>query len=430
MKTSSTNPEPQQRADTRRNYRAFLWHAVFLSITVTFTEINSVIPAMILRVGGGELHIGIAGAIMIGVPLLAQLNFSGFLHGRARKKPFLLAGINMRVLSLLLIALTLLVVSRIEAGFLLAIIYAELLLFTVSGAFAGLSYVDLVGKSFSAEMRKRFFTRKQLISSVGILVSALIARMLLRSLEFPFNYLTLFAAAGAMLFIASGGFWLIRERPVEQTERRRGYLATLKLIPGLLRKDPNLRAYLGYRNAVGFHVALIPFYVAFAKQRYYLDESLIGNLLLMQITGMILSSLLWPKLVRRGGFKLILRSWAVLSAVLPVAALLFGSLLPLPAYITLFLFTGTAISARKVTQDAVVVELSTEENRVLYTAVIGTLNLSVVILPVILGGLIGALGYYLVFSVVGVVSAFGLIFLRRLSCPVDRLEAEPVYPEA
>ena len=148
----------------------------FLSITITFTEVNTVIPAMILQTGGSELHVGLVSAIMIGVPLIAQLNFSGFLHGKRRKKPFLLLGIYMRVLSLAAIALTMLHVERFTVLQALLIIYAELLLFTMSGAFAGVSYVDLIGKSFSTELRRRFFTRKQLISSSGILVSALLAR--------------------------------------------------------------------------------------------------------------------------------------------------------------------------------------------------------------------------------------------------------------
>ena len=37
---------------------------------------------------------------MIGLPLVAQLLFAGFLHTRPRKKPYLLLGINLRVLAL------------------------------------------------------------------------------------------------------------------------------------------------------------------------------------------------------------------------------------------------------------------------------------------------------------------------------------------
>jgi MFS family permease len=139
----------------------------------------------------------------------------------------------------------------------------------------------------------------------------------------------------------------------------------------------------------------------------------------MQMGGMVLASLLWPHLVRRGGFKLIMRLWAVLSGLLPLAALAAGTWMPLQVYVGLFILSGAAVSAQILTQDAVIVELSTEHNRVLYTAVIGTLNLAVILLPILLGGLIRAAGYYPVFILVAAVSAGSLLFLRRLSCPVD-----------
>ncbi len=426
----------QKSTDASRNYFAFLWHAIFLSITVTFTEVNSVIPAMILEVGGEEFHIGIVTAIMIGVPLIAQLNFAGFLHGKQRKKPFLLTGINLRVLSLTLIGFTLTAAPHIGTTEALLLIYAELLLFTTSGAFAGISYVDLVGKSFTRPLRQRFFTRKQMISSIGILLSALIARHVLHTFGYPENYSILFLSAAAVLLLATIGFWLIREKAsgtphaetglevAESQPIRSSYLSTLKKIPAVLRADSNLRSYLWFVNGIGFHVALIPFYVALAKQRYFLDPALAGNLLFVQIVGMITASFIWPRLVQQGGFKRVLKLWSGISFLLPLAALLISRFLPLPVYIGLFLITGTAISARKVSQDAVIVELSTEENRVLYTAIIGTLNLSIAIFPIVIGTLIGLIGYSPVFIAVGGLALASRLALGRLICPVDR----PAHP--
>jgi len=403
----------------RRNYRAFLWHAVFLSITVTFTEVNTVIPAMILQIGGGEFHVGIVTAIMIGVPLAAQLNFAGFLHGRRRKKPFLLLGINLRVASLAAIGLTVVAVGALSVTQALLIVYTELLLFTLSGAFAGIAYVDLVGKSFDRPLRARFFTRKQMISSVGILVSALIARQVLSMTDYPRNYFILFLAAAAVLLVATGGFWMIREQEGQRQERS-SYLRTLKSLPKVIKADPNLRSYLVFVNSIGFHVALTPFYVVLAKERYYLDPALAGNLLFIQIVGMVGASLLWPALVKTRGFKGVLRLWSYLSFALPLLALLVSRVLPLGFYLGLFVFTGAGISARKVSQDAVVVELSTEENRVLYTGIIGTLNLSIAVFPIVIGGLIATLGYVPVFVGVSALALLARLSLRRLVCPVDR----------
>ena len=165
--------------------------------------------------------------------------------------------------------------------------------------------------------------------------------------------------------------------------------------------------------------------MALAKQRFFLDPALAGNLLFVQIVGMISASLIWPILVKRGGFKRILRLWSGLSFLLPFTALLVSRYLPLPAYIGLFLLTGTAISARTVSQDAVIVELSTEENRVLYTAIIGTLNLSIALFPIVIGSLIGLLGYTPVFIAVALLGGAARFALRRLVCPVDR-PAQPM----
>lgn len=408
---------------TRRNYIGFLWHAVFLSITLTFTDVNSVIPAMILRVGGRELHIGIASAIMIGIPLITKLLFTGFLQGQSRKKPYLLTGIYLRVVSLGLTAVILANLYRIDNRAVMALIYMELLMFTVSGAFAGISYIDLIGKSFEAPLRKQFFGRKQIISSAGILISAVSARQLLRLVSFPYNYMVLFAAASVILLLATAGFWMIREEPAS-ANRREGYTKTLRRIPSALRNDHTLRKYLWYLNTVGFHTALIPFYVAYAEQSYHLDENLTGNLLLFHIGGSVLASLIWPRVLRRGGFKGILKVWSLVAAILPFAAIIVGKYLPMPVYLILFLGTGLSFSAQMITQDSIIVEISTDRNRIFYSGIVGTLSLTIVVFPIALGGLLRIFGYLPVFFGVGIVTAIGRIVVGRMICPADMPEGE------
>jgi len=405
----------------KRNYRSFIWHAVFLSITVTFTEVNTVIPSLILQIGGSEIHVGLVTAIMIGVPLISQLLFAGYLHGKEKKRPALLIGINLRVLSLALIALTLSYYQRFTFSQLLIILYSELLLFTLGGAFAGIAYIDLTGKSFSDEVRRNFFTRKQLISSIGILVSVVTARWILQTLAYPANYQLLFGAAALFLLTAAFGFWRVKEKTTPAPEYR-GYLHTLSMIPTVLKNDRNLRLYLLYANCMGTHVALTPFYVAFARSRYYLDAAVAGNILFIQIMGMIAASFIWPKTVKKGGFKKILYVFSLLSAVIPPAALLAGFFAPMPVYLLLFFFLGFSVSAQKVSQNAVIVELSNEKNRVLYSGIAGTLNLTIVLFPILLGTLISRLGYVPVFLAISLIAVGGRMLLKRIVCPIDRAE--------
>jgi len=404
----------------KRNFNAFLWHALLLSVTVTFTEINTILPSMIIQVGGNEMHIGFLTAIMIGLPLAAQLFFAGFLHTRKSKKPYLLAGINLRVLALTAIAFILLNLSSLTPLVALMLIYAGLILFTLSGAFAGVPYIDLLGKSFSGDLRKKFFLKRQLISSGGILVSALTARYILSSFSMPRNYFILFISAAFILFIASGGFWFIKEEPQKQTLSALGFTETIKKIPSLIKKDSNLKNYIIIRNLIGLTTAALPFYVSLAKSSYYLDKTLTGNLLLLQIAGMVIGNLLWSRVVKNRGFKGILYIWALSAALLPFMAVFIVKYLSLSFFLPLFILMGMIIGAQKVAADAVLIEISNENNRALYSGITGTLNLSLALFPIIIGSLLSFTGYTPVLITVGLMALLCLYFIKRLICPADR----------
>ena len=83
-----------------KRYGNFLWHGSFLALTMAFVEINTVIPSLILKAGGGSFSVGLVSAILTGIPLIAQLLFAGFLISKPRKKPYLIFAIYLRIISL------------------------------------------------------------------------------------------------------------------------------------------------------------------------------------------------------------------------------------------------------------------------------------------------------------------------------------------
>lgn len=108
-------------------------------LSLTFTEFNTPLPSLILDSGGAEIHIGMLTAIIIGVPLLARLGFAGYLHGRPRKKPFLMMGIHVRVAALAGAAVTITASQQAGTAVVIGLLYLRMLLFSMSGAFAGIS---------------------------------------------------------------------------------------------------------------------------------------------------------------------------------------------------------------------------------------------------------------------------------------------------
>ncbi len=202
-------------ATYKLNFFAFIWHALFLAFAATFIDVNTVLSSFVLNIGGSSVHVGMLTAIYIGLPLITQLLFAGFLSGRSRKKPFLLVGIYLRVIALTGMGYTLSISSSSDAGRILFMIFLWIGIFAVSGAFAGISYTDLLGKIFVGARRKNLLIFKQFISATGMLVSAIVVRHLVIAFPYPENYTVIFLSASALLFMAAIGFLMIKEDPIE-----------------------------------------------------------------------------------------------------------------------------------------------------------------------------------------------------------------------
>ncbi|MDC7249716.1 MAG: MFS transporter [Sphaerochaetaceae bacterium] len=400
-----------------KNYIGFLWHAIFLSLTTTFTEVNTVIPALILSLGGSSFHVGVVSAIVIGLPVVTKLFFSSFLSSKNKKKPYLLLGINLRVLALISIAVTLIYYKSFSFIVILLLLYFELLVFSVGGAFASLPYVYLLG-SLSKDLRINFFTRRQMISSVGMLLSVIIARYILSTWQYPTQYVILFSISATSLFIASMGFWQVKESSANVSERV--YLKDiLKNLPSLLKHDKNFALFLIYSNIMGAALALTPFYIGYAKNNFTLDGKLLSSLLLIQISGMFVASFLYPKIINKKGFKGVLKFRIYIHFFLPLIAVYIANKGSLIAYLFVFFFIGVIISARAVSEDAALIELSNKSNRVIYSALSGTLNIAIIVVPLILGSLISVFSYEIIFIISSLFTLLAFPILSKITCPID-----------
>ena len=395
---------------------AFYWHAFFLAVTTSFTEVNTVMPALILEAGGTEVAVGVLTAIMLGLPLITQLVFAGFLHTRERKKPFLLLAINLRVLALAAAAVGIALYGT--GTMIIPIVFAAMTVFALSGAFAGVSYTDLVGNLVRTANRRAFFVRRQVITTLGLLASAIATRFLLGAAAFPDGYVLLFAMAAAFLFVATGGFWALREPPLPEDAVRPtgGVMAAIRQAPSMFRTDPNLRSLIVVANLVALGFTSIPLVTALAHRSYELDSATVGTFVLIQIGGMLAANVVWNRLVRRGGFRLVLQVELVLIAALFPLALLVAAVAPLWTYALLYLVTGAVITAQKIAIEGALVQISPDGKRALYAGVFGAANLGAAFMPLLTGVLVGVLGFPAVFLGAAAVALLALRPVRTLAC--------------
>ncbi len=402
----------------KRNFYALVWHGFWLALAQTFAERNTILPALILSVGGTQTTLGILTSVVIGVPFLAQLIFAGYLNKKKYKKKYLLLGILLRVSAFAGLSFTVFFYDKVSANFVLAIIFILMLIFSVSGAFAGVSYTDIVGKSMDTPTRKKFLVTRQFLSGVGLLISALTARQLLKMFDYPQNYQVLFGIAAILLFIASFGFMAIKEKPSEIKENQSTIWEVLKSVPDILRKDNNFRTFIIIVNLTGFALTIIPFYIALGKSVFQIAEKQIGNLLLVQIVGMILSNLFWSKYVHTKGYKNVLKVFIMFQFSLPLVFLLVAYNLPFIYYNALFFLVGLSISAQKISIEGILYEITTETNRALYSGVYGALSITISLFPLFSGILMTSIGFTPIFIAVSLIASVAFLYLRKLQLEV------------
>jgi MFS family permease len=404
-----TLSDPQWRS----NFRSFIWHATFLALTTSFMDVDTIIPSMMIKAGGTSLHLGLLTAIMTGGASLSQLVFGGFLSGKQRKKIYLLLAIHLRVISLLFLSMLFFYSPNLSGDAIIASIFLLISLFSFSGAFANVSYMDILGKSVLPAARKRFFSIKQVVNSVGIMASTLVVRELLKIYDYPSNYGVLFLIAGLMLWVATGGFWKISEALIPQ-QKKLGLMGYLSRIPGEIRSNSNLRNYLLIINTMGLGLGVLPFAILLAKTRYGLGYGMIGNFLLFRTIGMLAAGLILYRLSSKIHYPTLLKFCLVVGAMVPVLCLVITDNQTL--YQLVFALAGVYVACFKMATNGVLLEISTNENRALYTGISGAGSILTAVFPLLAGALIPLVGFSVVFLAVAMLMFSSFIFVLKLKC--------------
>ncbi len=399
---------------SRHNFWSYLWHAGFFALAVNFMDTDTVIPAVLIHAGGGPLAVGILTAIMLGLSRLFQLLFAGLFEPYPYKKKFMITGILLRIFSLALVAFSLFYSGRMAPGVLIGVIFFAMTLFSVSGSLANVPYIDILGKSIAREERKRFFSVKQIVNSVGILISALAVRQVLRSFDYPVNYSVSFWFASGLLLVASAGFFAIREVPSFQPPQRKGVKDFLRRIGPELKRYPNLVSYLFILNTVGIAITFVPFMIMLAKATSGISAGFVGNLILLKVSGMVLPGLVLYFYHRKYSYKRVLKISVVLGGLLPPLSLF---LVHYPGiYQYLFVVSGIFLTLYKVAINGILIEISTDENRTFFAGISGAGNILASLLPIFSGMFILWFGYTVVFIALALLILSGYYFASRLEC--------------
>jgi len=395
-----------------RNFYSFLWHAGFLAFAKNFMDVDTVIPAMVVEAGGGAIHIGILTAIMLGGSHFTQLFFAPYLSNKSFKKNYLLTAINTRILTLIALGLLLFLLKGEHTGYVLYLVFLFITLFSLAGAFANISYADILGKSVNPDKRKTFFSANQVISGVIVLGAAFLVKKVLVWKTFPDNYAMMFFIGGALLLTASAGFWSIRET-VPSTLKVSSLKNFLGILKSEIKRNKKLGYFLGFINTQGIAISFLPFVVLYAKEFFNAQSSETGSFLLFKVTGIVIVSLFVLAGAKRLKYNILLYTNVILSASLGLMALMINDIGGLKF---IFLIGGIVYSLYTITMNGMLLEISGNENRALYAGFAGAGNILPAVFPLIGGTLIKLFGFHTFFVLFMCILTIAALFIYKIDC--------------
>ena len=397
---------------SKNNFRSLLWHAGFLALAQNFIDIDTVIPAMMVESGGSAVHIGILTAIMLGGSSFTQLIFAPFISNFSYKRKFLLLGINSRMLALFSMGLMLFFLSYIPDNYRILMIFILISMFSLGGAFANISYTDILGKSILESSRKPFFSLRQIITGVILLSSVFLARKVLVADPYPLNYAHMFFLGFMALSIASLGFWNLKET-VPSRLIVRGPAHFFGLIRSELKKNNKLGYFLGFINTMGISIGLLPFVMLYAKDIFGTASSDTGNFLLFKVLGSVFTGLLLYIFARQFRYRYLLYLNAIIAMLMPLIIMLVPGQ---PPFGLVFFIGGIIFASYTITMNGVLLEVSGTSNRALYTGIAGAGNILPALFPLLGGWLIASYGYNMFFILFMISIAVSVFFIYRLKC--------------
>ena len=203
------------------------------------------------------------------------------------------------------------------------------------------------------------------------------------------NYATLFLIAAVLLGIASLGFWKIKEIPASNN-RIDGLKKFIDVITHEIRTNKKLRNYLFLINTQGICLALMPFLILYARKMFAAGSQDIGNFLILKVIGGILTGSVLFYFSKRIKYHYMMYIASVLGIIIPLVILILpGSVL----FPYIFLLGGMLFTIYTISMNGILLEVTTNENRALYTGLSGAGGILPVIFPFLGGWIITAFGF-------------------------------------
>jgi MFS family permease len=410
--TASKNEFDQYVA---QNYRWNFWVNVmdlsFYMLAMNLVSQATVMPLLVSKLTDSKLAIGLIPAIASLGFLLPQLFTANFTERLRYKKPFVLlvSGPGERG-AFLYIGLTILLFGVTRPSLALFLFFVFIALWAVSAGIAMPAWSDLIAKVIPVQRRGVWSGTANGLGALMGVVGAWGAGLILAGYAFSRNFAFAFFLAFGAQVISWIGLALNREPAGLVIKPHISEKEYFRLLPALLRSNPNYVHYLISRSVANLGGMAGGFLMVYGSERYGFGGAQVGMLTAIVAGSQAVMNPLWGLVADKMGNKLVLVT-ATLSMLLTTAsALLIPS--PIAIYVA-FVFFGSAMAAEQVSGPNIVLEFGSEADRPTYIGLTNTLLAPARTAAPLIGGVLATMaGYRGMFGVAIILGLIGVAMLQ------------------
>jgi hypothetical protein len=281
--------------------------------------------------------------------------------------------------------------------------------FCFGAGFAGIAFMEVVGKTVPAERAGRFFAQRLLWGGALVAIAGLLVRQLLRGVPGPGAFATLFGLGSLLTAVAFACFIAIREPVAEAAGAARSISAVARDALGRVRREPVYRDLLLSRAALTLWMSCFPFVVLISVRDLGGGTRAAGTFLFSRMLGQVLSNIGWQALARRSGTTAVMRSATLVAGLCAFAAawLAFASRpgvgwIGVGTAVLLFellaAFGGAAQSGTVLSYSSLMLELAPAGERPMFVGLLNSVLAVSMLLPPLAGALVDRIGAPAVFA--------------------------------
>lgn len=407
--------DAQAEKNLRWNFAVNLLDITFFTLGLSLVSRETIMPVLVSSLTDSRFAVGLVPAIFSLCYYLPQLLFANYAERLRYKKPFVLlvGGLGERI-PYLLIGVVIWLLAEPAPAVALTLFFVLLGIGASCSGAATPAWYDMIAKVIPIQRRGVWFGIGHSLGALMGVIGAFFVGRILELAAFPNNFALCFMLATAALAVSFGGLALNREPPSSTVKASQPLHRYLRQLPAVIRRDRNYARFLLSRTTMQLGAMATGFFMVYGRDRFQVDGAGVGLLTAVLIASQALMNPIWGLIGDRRGYKIVLVSAALLTALTALSAWLAQSQAWL---IITFLLLGVAQAADGVAALNIILEFCAAADRPTYIGLTNTLLAPTLTLAPLLGGWLAVTaGYRGLFLAALIIAALGgalLAFLVR-----------------